>query len=240
MIPADAEINDDFLSQMILDIISLMPDANRRFYMNLPKMSSKFIRNEKLQSDIIEFIMIWCDFGDILTVKTLLNNICSIFPERPSDNVLFIFMPIFNELVTKCGTALFPELLNFIDTFKLICGESFIQTKLFPFLSSMLDLDKSDIQSCSFSLLSHLIPEIGVDNIQRLITISEKFINSKFPVLQLSVVDSFPVLIKYSNDKIEYFNKIIIKSMKDQCSKWFQNDSFIFFDIFFWENEMNS
>ncbi|KAK8886017.1 hypothetical protein M9Y10_041476 [Tritrichomonas musculus] len=208
--------NEDLFNQMIHDILSKVPEANRRFYNNLPKISDKIENDEKLQLDLIEFIMMWCDFGDLLAVKTLINNFIFILSSHPSKNAMLSFLPLFREIITKCGSSILSELIKFTSKYKEICGGKFIKKKVFPFISAFIDSDENDVGSCSFSFLTHLIPEIGQENIQKLISISYKLNKLNIPNSRLASIDSFPILVQYFNDdKKKYFNDIISQSLND-------------------------
>ena len=210
--------NEEEYSQMIRDIICKAPEANRRFFNNLSKLTDKIENNEKLQLDIIEFIMMWCDFGDLLKVKALVNNFCFILSPKPSKNVLLSFLPLLRESITKCGTSILPELLSFSKKYKKLCKDKFIQKKVFPFISAFIDSDDNDVASCCFSFLVSLIPEIGEDNIQKLITLSYKISKSKNTNARLAAVHSFSLLLQYKvDDKEKYFDDIILESLHDAC-----------------------
>lgn len=210
--------NEEELSQMIIDIISVAPEANRNFYNSLSKITNKIENDEKLQLDTIEFIMMWCDFGDLLTVKALINNFCYILTPHPSKSGSLAFLPLLREVITKCGNSVLSELLLFSKKYKEICDSKFILKKVFPFISAFIDSDENDTASCSFSFLVSLIPEIGEENIQKLITISYKISKSKNTNARLAVVHAFSTLIQYKvDDKKKYFEDIVSQSLLDTC-----------------------
>lgn len=210
--------NEEEFSQMILDIVAKKPEAKRRFFNNLSKISDNSEDNEKLRLDIIDFITIWCDFGDIVIVKALVNNFCNILSQHPSKNVLLSFLTLLREVITKCGNSILPELLSFSKIYKEICEAKFIRKKVFPFISAFIDSDGNDVSSCCFSFLVSLIPEIGEESIQKLISISHIISKSKNTNSRLAAVHSFPILLQYATeDKDKYFDDIILESLHDAC-----------------------
>ncbi|OHS97826.1 hypothetical protein TRFO_09255 [Tritrichomonas foetus] len=216
----DDSLNDDIhlIENLLKNVISRKPEANRQFFSNLPVIIKEAVKNEKTHLCLIAFILEWCDLGDLVSTKTLVDHFPDLIYRNSSKNVFLGFLPLLREVITKCGQAILPELLNFTDYYKEICVPKFIKKKTFPFLANYIDSDMFDIAACLFSFFSRLVPEIGDSNISKLISESEKHIASNFVTMRLSIVDSFQYLVKYSPDPHDFFSKIILSSLSDKCA----------------------
>ena len=205
------------VSKMMLKVIHHENECDHYFFNHL-NVIMKCVDSELSHLTLFAFIHEWCDLGNFSTTRILVDHFPEILPKNSSRSILDGFLPILRDIIARCGLAILPELLNFLDAYKEICGKKFIRKSVFPYLECLMNSELHDVAACTLVFFTHLISEIGQENAEKLIQIANKLIESKYPCTRLRVVFCFSRLVKYINDeekKKEFFDRIIIGSLRD-------------------------
>lgn len=203
------------IGELIYAISYHRPDATRNFFYNLPLVISKH-NSERELIDLITFIHGWCDLGDPLCIKTLAQYLPLLFPENASIDLILAFLPLIEEFIMKDGTYSINDLLPFVPHFACNMDNKMLNSFVIESLIAFVDQQESDIKAAGIYFFSELIEFMTQANTLKIIQLLLTYTATKFSILKLALIDTYPKFSKHSDKPDELFNILVSNYLTDK------------------------